>query len=275
MASGAVNSATNAVSAATNVGTNVAQNVAQAAAQAPAATPAATTTPASVGAPVGGTPPMTMMPPPAAAAGGVGPVSPVTGAPPAAAPPTPAAAGPISSSSVVPASAGSAGASLAPVAMPGSSIRGIGADGASGDLIFDQAMDAGRDVITALVAQTLGTGYIDIHYAVSLIWERGGTISAWMATSEGASYIPLGVRIPQEVRLSVTDPIVGHELWNASAEAGGADPLEIVVRQAEAREQAAPGARVLGAGVVAADGSCHRLGRRGECTAGQREPAGS
>ena len=73
----------------------------------------------------------------------------------------------------------------------------------------------------------------------------GGTISAWMATSEGASYIPLGVRIPQEVRLSVTDPIVGHELWNASAEAGGADPLEIVVRQAEAREQAAPGARVL------------------------------
>ena len=159
--------------------------------------------------------------------------------------------------------------------MPGSSIRGIGADGASGDIIFDQAMDAGRDVITALVAQTLGTGYIDIHYAVSLIWERGGTISAWMATSEGASYIPLGVRIPQDVRLSVTDPIVGHELWNASAEAGGANPLEIVVRQAEAREQAAPGARVLGAGVVAADGSCHRLGRRGECTAGQREPAGS
>ena len=173
-------------------------------------------------------------------------MSPVTSAPPpAAAPPTPAAAGPISSSSVVPAYAGSAGASLAPVAMPGSSIRGIGADGASGDLIFDQAMDAGRDVITALVAQTLGTGYIDIHYAVSLIWERGGTISVWMATSEGASYIPLGVRIPQEVRLSVTDPIVGHELWNASAEAGGADPLEIVVRQAEAREQAAPGARVL------------------------------
>ena len=245
MASGAVNSATNAVSAATNVGTNIAQNVAQAAAQVPAATPAATTTPASVGAPVGGTPPMTVVPPPAAAVGGVGPVSPVTGAPPAAAPPTPAPAGPISSSSVVPASAGSAGASLAPVAMPGSSIRGIGADGASGDLIFDQAMEAGRDVITALVAQTLGTGYIDIHYAVSLIWERGGTISAWMATSEGASYIPLGVRIPQEVRLSVTDPIVGHELWNASAEAGGADPLEIVVRQAEAREQAAPGARVL------------------------------
>jgi hypothetical protein len=241
MASGAVNTATNAVSAATNAGTNVAQNLAQAAAQAPAATPAATTTPASVGGPVGGTPPMSMMPPPAAAAGGVGPVSPVTGAPPAAV--TPAA--PFSSGSVVPASAGSAGASLAPVAMPGSSIRGIGADGASGDIIFDQAMDAGRDVVTALVAQTLGTGYVDIHYAVSLIWERGGTISAWMATSEGASYIPLGVRIPQDVRLSVTDPIVGHELWNASAEAGGANPLEIVVRQAEAREQAAPGARVL------------------------------
>ena len=216
------------------------------AAQASAATPAATTTPASVGGSVGGAPPMSMMPT-AAAAGGLGPVSPVTGGlrPSAATPISPtAAAGPVTGSAV-PAAAGSAGASLAPVVMPGSSIREIGADGASGDVIFDQAMDAGRDVITALVAQTLGTGYIDIHYAVSLIWERGGTISAWMATSEGASYIPLGVRIPQDVRLSVTDPIVGHELWNAAAEAGGANPLEIVVRQAEAREQAAPGARVL------------------------------
>ena len=134
---------------------------------------------------------------------------------------------------------------MAPVAVQGPSIRGIGADGATGDVIFDQAMDAGRDVITSLVAQTMGSGYVDIQYAASLIWERGGTISAWLATSEGASYIPLGVRIPQDVRLAVTDPIVGHKLWSESAEAGGANPLETIVRQAEAREQAAPGARVL------------------------------
>ena len=246
MASGAVNSATNAVSAATNVGTNVAQNVAQAAAQAPAATPAATTTPASVG----GSGWWDAADDDDAASSGRG----------------------WRSWSGEPGDRCSACGGHADVAGSGRSDQqrqrgpgvcgfggrivgaggdagvvdpGIGADGASGDVIFDQAMDAGRDVITALVAQTLGTGYIDIHYAVSLIWERGGTISAWMATSEGASYIPLGVRIPQDVRLSVTDPIVGHELWNASAEAGGANPLEIVVRQAEAREQAAPGARVL------------------------------
>lgn len=49
--------------------------------------------------------------------------------------------------------------------------------------------------------------------------DRGGTITAWMATSEGASYIPLGVRIAHDVRLSITDPIIGHELTKASAEA--------------------------------------------------------
>ena len=246
MASGAVNTATNAVSAATNIGTNVAHNVAQAAAQAPAG-PAATTTPASVGGPVSAAaPPMGMMPPPAAAAGGPGPVSPVTGAPAAAAPtPTSPAAGAAPLSSAAAPSAASAGAFVGAGGGAGPSIRGIGADGATGDVIFDQAMDAGRDVITSLVAQTMGSGYVDIQYAASLIWERGGTISAWLATSEGASYIPLGVRIPQDVRLAVTDPIVGHKLWSESAEAGGANPLETIVRQAEAREQAAPGARVL------------------------------
>jgi hypothetical protein len=106
-------------------------------------------------------------------------------------------------------------------------------------------MDAGREVITAMIAQTLATGYVEIHYAASVIWDRGGTISGWMATSEGASYIPLGVRIPQDVRLAVTDPVVGHQLWNAAAEAGGSNPLETVIRQAVAREQAAPGSRVL------------------------------
>lgn len=250
MASGAVNVASNAVSTATNVGSNVAQNVAHAAAQAPAAAPssAAVTTPASVGgSPVSGGAPMGMMP--AAPAGGVGTVSPVTasgGSPSApAATPTSPAAGPVGGGVPQATAAGAAGSSVAPVPVPHSSIRGIGADGATGDVIFDQAMDAGGDVIKALVAQTLGTGYIDIHYAVSLIWERGGTITAWMATSEGASYIPMGVRVPQDVRLSITDPIIGQELARTSGDAGGANPLEIVVRQAEAREQAAPGARVL------------------------------
>lgn len=251
MASGAVNVTSNAVNTATNVGSNVAQNVAHAAAQAPAAaSPAAVTTPASVGgAPVSGGAPMGGMMP-AAPAGGAGAVNPVTaggGAPsaPAATPTSPAASPAGGGGAPQATAAGAAGSSYAPVPVPHSSIRGIGADGATGDVIFDQAMDAGQDVIKALVAQTLGTGYIDIQYAVSLIWERGGTITAWMATSEGASYIPLGVRVPQDVRLSVTDPIIGHELAKTSAEAGGANPLEIVVRQAEAREQAAPGARVL------------------------------
>ena len=129
--------------------------------------------------------------------------------------------------------------------MPGSPIRAIGADGATGDVLFDQAMDAGQAVVAALIAQTRATPHIPIEYAVSLIWERSGSVSAWMATSEGASYIPLGVRIPQDVRLAVTDPVVGRALWDATAAAGGADPLEVVVRHAEARESAAPGARVL------------------------------
>ena len=251
MATGAINTTTNAVSAATNVGSNVAQNVVNAAGQAPAAAAPATTTPAAA-APVSSAPPMGMMPPPAAGASTVAAVNPVTGAPAAAAAPTspsPTSATPVSSvnnnSAAGAAVAGAAGASLAPVAMPGSSIQGIGADGATGDELFEQAADAGRDIITAMLAQTLGAGYIEIHYATSLIWERGGTVSAWLATSEGASYIPLGVRVPQDVRLAVTDPVAGHELYNATAQAGGANPLEVLVRQAEAREQSAPGARVL------------------------------
>lgn len=137
-----------------------------------------------------------------------------------------------------------ASSSLAPVPVqttPG--VRGVGADGATGDVLFTQAMDAGRDVITALLAQT--KGYMAIDYAVSVMWERSGQVSAWLATSEGASYIPLGVRVPQDVALAITDPVVGRQLWDETAAAGGGDPLEVVVRQAQAREMAAPGARVL------------------------------
>ncbi|OOK65354.1 hypothetical protein BZL29_7760 [Mycobacterium kansasii] len=106
-------------------------------------------------------------------------------------------------------------------------------------------MDAGHGVVTAMLAQTMAQGYIQTHYAVSLIYERTGGVTAWLATSEGPSSIPLGVRVPQDVRLAVTDPVVGRELWDASAAAGGLNPLEVVVRHARAREMAAPGARVL------------------------------
>lgn len=250
MGSGAINTAANAIGNAANVGTNVAQNVAQAAGAAPpvAPNPAASTMPAAAAPPAGGAP-MAMMPP-GGGMGGGGPVSPVTGGPAGSTSvgggtPTTPAAGPVASGAGPSPTGAAGGPSIAPVPMQGSPIRGIGADGATGDILFDQAMDAGRDVISALVAQTLANGYIDIHYAVSLIWERGGTVSAWLATSEGASYIPRGVGIPQDVRLAIADPVVGNELWNATAAAGGANPLEVIVRQAEAREQSAPGARVL------------------------------
>ncbi|MCH9731999.1 MAG: hypothetical protein K0U84_20390 [Actinomycetia bacterium] len=245
MASGAVSATANSVSTGTNVGANVAQSAASAA-------PAATGVPpaASGGMAAGGAAPMAMAPPGGAGAGVVNPVA--SGGPAAATPPGPAASntGPASAGggaagagAGTSAGAAAGGGGAAPVAVPG--IRGIGADGASGEAVFEQAMDAGRDVITSLVAQTLGVAYIDIHYAAAVVWERSGTVAAWMATSEGASYIPLGVGVPHDVRLSVTDPVAGNELWTASAAAGGTNPLETVVRQAQVRGQAAPGARVL------------------------------
>ena len=184
---------------------------------------------------------------PAAAAGGPGAVAPVTGGAPAvggapAATPA-AAASPVSSvGGATPAASGSA---LAPVPLntsPG--VRGVGADGATGDALFEQAADVGRDVVSSLMAQTVWAGHITINYAVALVYEQGA-VAAWMATSEGASYIPLGVRIPPDVKLSVTDPVIGRTLWESSAKAGGANPLDVVVRQAQEREMAAPGSRVL------------------------------
>ena len=249
MASGAISGAAGGLGAVGNVGNQVAQNVATAAAQAPqqaaaAANPAALTTPAAA-TPAGGAP-MAMMPPAGGAAGAT-PVTPVSSTPAAgpAAPTTPAAAQPVSSGGPAPVASSPPGAQVAPLAMPHSGIQAIGADGATSDVLFEQAMDAGHDVIAAMIAQTTARGYIPIEFAVSLIWERTGAVAAWMATSEGASYIPLGARVPQDVRLAVTDPVVGRELCEATAAAGGTNPLEVVVRHAEAREMAAPGARVL------------------------------
>ncbi|WP_236057293.1 hypothetical protein [Mycobacterium sp. SM1] len=197
------------------------------------------TTPAAAGPAAAGGAPMVMMPPPPAGGG----AAPLGGAPTAGpvTPAIPAAAQPVGGSG--PVAGSSPGAAAAPYAMPQNRLASIGAGGATGDELFEQAMDAGRDVIAAMLAQI--RGYIPIHFAVSLIWERTGAVTAWLATSEGASYIPLGVRIPQDVRLAVTDPVVGRELWEKTAAAGGANPLEVVVRHAEARQMAAPGERVL------------------------------
>jgi len=201
------------------------------------------TTPAAVGAPMGGAP-MAMMPP---AAGAAAPVAPVGGSPPAGpVASAPAAAQPVGSGPP-PAAGPPSGAQVAPLAMPQQhpGIRSIGADGATGDVLFQQAMDAGQDVVTAMLAQSLAQGYTHTRYAVSLIYERTGGVTAWLATGDGASGIPMGVRVPQDVRLAVTDPVVGRELWESSAAAGGISPLEIVVRHAQSREMAAPGTRVL------------------------------
>lgn len=253
MASGAVSGAASGLGVAGNVGNQVAQNVAagavHASTQAAAVSnPAALTTPAAGGGGAGGVPPVGMMPPPAGGAGGGPPVTPVSN-PLAAGPATPSTQAPpqpVSSSSSAPVASSPPGAAAAaPLAMPHSGIQAIGADGATGDALFEQATSAGHDVIAAMVTQISALGYIAIDFAVSLIWERTGTVTAWMATSEGASYIPLGVRIPQDVKLAVTDPVVGRDLWETTTAAGGANPLEVVVRHAEAREMAAPGARVL------------------------------
>jgi hypothetical protein len=188
-----------------------------------------------------------MMPP--VGGGGGGPVAPVGGGTPGPAPAATPAASPSASGVGGPSalSGTPAGAQVAPMAMPQqhNGIRSIGADGATGAVLIEQAMGAGADVTAAMLAQTKLAGYIPIDYAVSLIYERTGGVTAWLATSEGASCIPLGVRVPQDVKLAVADPVVGRELWEATAAAGGANPLDVVVRHAKAREMAAPGTRVL------------------------------
>ena len=126
-----------------------------------------------------------------------------------------------------------------------SPLRAVGSDGAMGDTLFGQAEDAGRSLLTAMIAQTRVAGHGPINYAVSVIWERSGTVSAWLATSEGASYIPMKVRVPEDVRLAITDPTIGRELWEATAAAGVSNPLEVLVRQAQIREANSPGSQVL------------------------------
>lgn len=245
LATGAVNAVPAAASAAAAAGTNAGISAANAV---QASSASASSAGGVAAGPVGTGAPMAMMPPGGAGAGAVTPAA-VTPGPPNAASGTPttapagAAMSGIGTGGGQDLSRGAAGAAMAPVTTHASPLRDIGSGGATGDALFEQAMDAGRDVVSMLLAQTVG--YIPIHYAVSLIWERVGGVSAWLATSEGASYIPLGVRVPNGVKLAVTDPVVGRQLWAASADTGGGNPLEVLVQHAQAREQSAAGARVL------------------------------
>lgn len=246
MGTGAVSTTANALSTAGSVGSQVAQSTAATMAQSSsAATPAAALT-----APAAGGAPMAMMPPTAGAAPGAvsggPPVGPTASNVSSGVPTTPGVQPNTPSYGGVGSSVSGGGSTLAPVVMQGGSpIRTIGADGATGEALYEQAVAASQAVLQALIAQTRTVGYIRTQWAMSLIWERSGLVSAWLATSEGPSYIPLGVRVPENVRLAVTDAVVGRDLWDMSAAAGGADPLEVVVRHAEMRDATAPGQRVL------------------------------
>lgn len=125
---------------------------------------------------------------------------------------------------------------------------------ASAQVILEQATEAGRSIITTMVAQTRATGYLGIDWAASLIWERTGEITAWLASSEGASYLPLNVRVPDGVQIAVSDVAVGRELagWSAA----GASPLEVLTRHMELRDALTPGGRML---VLAGSDSADRV----------------
>lgn len=242
-AAGAAGNAVGAASAAAGAGSQLAQTAAAVSSAAGSVPPAA----GAVSGGLGGAP-MSVMPA-AAAGGGV-----VAGGPPAAAqlagsnvgpgvPSTPPVGqGPVGSGSGPGAAGGGGGGS--PVFGSPTSIRSLGQGGATGEELFEAAVAAGRVVIELLVAQTRAAAHIPISYAVSLIWERSGRVTAWMASSEGQSYIPLGVRVPEDVLLAVADP-VGRSLWDECAQSGVADPLEVVVRHAQLRCGELPGSRVL------------------------------
>ena len=249
MGTGAVAATANALNTAGNVGAQIAQSATNAPqpASAPPPGPVGTAAPA-------GSAPLAMLPPTSA------PAAPVAGGLPPAPSPAAAAAsagpgipgtpqqGPAATAHLGGASAGGPGANAAPVMMPMSQVRAVGLDGATGDVLIGQAADAARSILETVIAQTRQAGYGSSQgfvWAVTVIAERTGGVTAWLATSEGPSYIPRGVRVPDDVRLAVTDPVVGRQLWDDAAAAGGADPLNVLARHAELRDSAAPGGRVL------------------------------
>ncbi|SIJ21254.1 Uncharacterised protein [Mycobacteroides abscessus subsp. abscessus] len=137
----------------------------------------------------------------------------------------------------------SAAAAAQAVAFPVESLRAVGASGEMGDALIGQAAAAGQAVLESLIGQTRGQGYLNVDWAVAVTWDRSGQVGAWLASGDGPSFIPLGVRVPEEVRVSTSDPVVGDQLREAFR--GGGDPVEMLVRHAELREEIAPGDRVL------------------------------
>lgn len=247
MATGAISATSSAVGTAGNVGAQVAHGAASAVVPPPAAGPPAG--PNGTVAPPAAAP-MPMIPPttaPPAVAGGFSPAAPAGAANAGPAIPGSSQPGPVAAANLG-ATAGGPGANPTPVMMPMSQVRTIGLDGATGDVLIGQAADAARSIVETMIAQTRRAGYGSSQgflWAVTVIAERTGGVTAWLATSEGPSYIPRGVRVPDDVRLAVTDEVVGRQLWDAAAAAGGADPLEVLARHAELRDTAAPGLRVL------------------------------
>lgn len=248
MGTGAVAAAANAVNSAGNVGAQIAQQSAAASTAAPPAT-----APPSAGGPLvsAGPAPMAMMSP--GAGGGVAGGFPAASSSAATAtgPGVPGTTqqGPAATAQLGgPASSGGAGSNATPVMMPVSQVRTVGLDGATGETLIGQAAAAARFIVETVIAQTRHAGYgtsKGFTWAATVISERTGQITAWLATSEGPSYIPQGVRVPDDVRLAVTDPVVGRQLWDAAATAGGADPLDLLARHAQLRDDAAPGLQVL------------------------------
>ena len=247
MGTGAVSAAANTMGTAGNVGAQIAQSATSAAAPPPAAGPPPA--PAGTPAPAAGPAPMAMLPPTTAPVAGGLPPAAGPAAPGPGIPGTPQQQGPGSApTNFGGTTAGGPGANTTPVMVPMSQVRTVGLDGATGDVLIGQAADAARSILETVIAQTRHAGYGSSQgfvWAVTVMAERTGGITAWLATSEGPSYIPRGVRVPDDVRLAVTDPVVGRQLWDAAAAAGGADPLEVLARHAELRDSAGPGGRVL------------------------------
>lgn len=230
---------TGAVSTGAQAAGLAAQTASTAAASAPATPPQSSVPPQTTGAS-----PMGMVPP--AGQGASGPVSTVASSPTPASsnagpgvPSTPAVTG--SGVSANPGASSTGGGVVG--AAPPSTVRGVGSGGALGDSLVNQASEAGRSVIESLVGQTRKLGYLNVDWAVAITSERAGLVGAWMASGEGPSYVPLGVRVPADVRLAVTDPMVGDQLRVAYA--GGGDPLEMLARHHEMRSQYLPGLSVL------------------------------
>lgn len=265
MGTGAVSAAANVVGTGGNIASQVAQGVANASAgAAPAgpasAGPAGVTSPAGVAG--GGGAPMGMMAPPAAAASGGGGVvnpvgSPVSGSPSAVASGG-GAAGLTSAPASSSASAGG-GSTVVPAVVQGSPMRALAAaDGGGGDAVA-AASEASREILESVISQIRGLGLLNATWwsaAVSVFLERDGGATAWLATSDGPSYVPLGVRLPNDVDLAVRDPFIGRDLWERSATAGWSDPMEVLKYHAEARMDASPGTRPL---VMAATWSMDRV----------------